>query len=130
MVGPQFPGQSPGPHGPQQLLQQQQQDMMRRQRERQMQGAWDASQRKMDDSMQGRRAGQGMQGYGPYDRLGFFGRLFRGLFTLAFWMVTIGLFFWAAVSFMGGYTTDGFVTAGLTLVAFFITTRIRRWGRG
>jgi hypothetical protein len=128
MVGPQFPGQSPGQQGLQRL-QKQQQDMMRRQRERQMQGAWDASQRKMDDSMKGRRASKDMPPVGSYDRLGFFGRFFRGLFMMAAWIVTIALGILTFANFVGGYTEDGIVTGVLMLVALLIMRGISKWGR-
>jgi hypothetical protein len=128
MVGPQFPGQTPGQQG-MQRLQQQQREMMQRQRERQMQAAWDASQRTMDDSVTGRRAGTEMPPIGPTDRLGFFGRFFRGLFLLVGWIVTITLLVATVLNFVDGTTEVGMVAGGLTLLALLITRGISKWGR-
>lgn len=128
MVGPQVPGQTPGQQGLQRL-QKQQRDMMQRQRERQMQAAWDASQRTMDDSVAGRRAGEDVPLVGPIDRLGFVGRFFRGLFTMVAWLVAIALFVAAVASFVGGYTQDAIVAGGLMVVALLIMRGIGKWGR-
>lgn len=124
MVAP-FPGQTSGQQGLQRL-QKQQQDMMRRERERGMQAAWDASRRKMDDSVSGRRSRRRDPSLESHARPGFFRRLVRSLIAMALWLVTIGLGLVTAASFVGGYNEEGVILGVVTLVVFSIFYRIQR----
>lgn len=125
MVAPQFPGQTPGQQGLQRL-QKQQQDMMRRQQERGMQAAWDASRRKVDESVSGRRSRHRDRSYEAHARPGFFRRLVRSLIAMALWLVTMGLVVATMASFVGGYNEEGIIFGAATLIVFSIFYRIQR----
>ncbi len=116
MVGPQFPGRSPG----QQLQQRMREQQRTQQRRRDQMGyAWQQQQRER---------GRGPMGPRPPRRHGFFARLILGAFELVFSVVVLAAIFFAVYAFPAEDVPTETAVAGVVIgvVALFLRRRVRR----